>query len=189
MPKRALRRQPIRHLLSSACACAWAAALVASGPAVAIDDQYFSFSTNAKWENTGTWSPTGLPTAADNVTVRTPFGISTTVAIDAVTGTARASNLTLGTPGLLTVTLRQTGGTLQTTTSNIGSGGAATYLHNAGTHLAGSILIGQNAGDSGSYTFEAGTIQAAGYLSVGGYGSAGTGTFVQNGGAASASAF
>jgi PEP-CTERM motif len=135
---------------------------------------------NDYWHVNVCWSPSGLPTGADAVTLH-PVSPDTVSKIDDTTGDAHASALTVDSTTAGVVTLQQSGGSLTTDEEYIGFLGTGGVAQSGGTHtVMTALFLGYDTNADGTYDLSGtGTLNAALDEYIGGNG---TGSFTQSGG-------
>ncbi len=127
--------------------------------------------TTGNWNTASTWSPTGVPTAADNVTIANGHVVS-------INADAQCNNLVIG-QGTGT-TLRFTGGTNRTlnVNNNITVNTAATFNVNTSSNQTHSLVIEGNIVNNGVLDFvtDANSLVNTSFIKNGNQTLSGTGT-------------
>ena len=172
----------IRLALAGAVASSLALVPVAEGASPA----YVGPNTST-WSTAANWSTSAVPVNGDNVSIGafTPArtGVTVTVTFNAtnLSGTGLAS-LTLDSVNcqIEDLILNGSGGALIATNETIGNNITLNQVdHSAGNNNVNTLIIGNNAGSSGTYNLSGTGILNANVTEIG---NAGTGAFTQNGG-------
>jgi len=153
-----MRRPRVAHKLKEAplTLCLLCAAL----PAGAVDNQWLGQSSSL-WNDGGNWT-LGVPSAGQNALLTDTFAptfriVAFQSAVDPMLSAlfidgSMASNMTLqlsAASGLDVIT---------TTSTVVGLDGLGTFSQVGGTHSAGLLVVGQNAGSVGNYLLSGGTL-------------------------------
>jgi fibronectin-binding autotransporter adhesin len=167
-----------------------AAVLLPGGSALAQTSQWIG-GNSADWNTAGHWSPSGIPGANDTVNVISAAGVTQTITYDytgtAVTLDALTVDLTGGS-GVASETINMSANNLTTDGENIGnsgsgSNGSGTFNQSGGVNTilsTGTLYLGSNPTDTGSYNLSSGLLSASGANEL--VGDNGTGIFTQTGG-------
>ena len=135
------------------------------------------------WEVSTCWSPYGVPTSADTVTIGTVGGADTTAMIDIVVVNAYAGSLTIDAAAGTNVSLKQSGSTLTVTGNEVvGDYGSGSIMQSGGTNAVGGDLVQGLHGVNSNNSY---VLSGSGSLAVTGtefIGYNATGSFVQSGG-------
>lgn len=157
-----------------------AAALLAATLAPAVPAASFSWACLAdSWETQGCWNPAGVPGPNDDVNIPAVQAIDRTVQLaKEVNRQVRYLKLDSAGSGTATPHLRLEGGSLSAVFQTVGERGRGQIVQAGGHNQAGSLVLGSQAGASGSYLLTGGRLDS-GTAWVGGFGA---GRFTQQGG-------
>lgn len=174
MPMPKLRRRRANPLLTP---LALAATLLSALPAHAATRTWGC--TSNYWDIASCWSGGTVPVSGDDVLVNPVGGVNTTLRFDNLSGTQAADRVELNSGSSALVAMQVTGGTLTTASILVGSSGAATLGHSAGTISVGQLRLANDYGATGIYNLSGSALLNSGSSIIG---TGGTGTFNQSGG-------
>jgi hypothetical protein len=151
---------------------------LAASPAAWADSRSWAC-LSGSWDDPACWSPAGVPGPAHEVLVRTGLAddrmVLLTQALDRRVNVLTLSSAAVGTA---TARLQLDGGSLAASRQTVGDVGRGQFSQRGGGNLAESLVLGLQAGATGSYLLGAGRLDT-GFAWVG---SLGAGSFVQQGG-------
>jgi hypothetical protein len=134
------------------------------------------------WNSTVGWSAGAPPASGDTASINNPFGSNGALGFDASVPPVNLTQLTVDNTLGGSITLTQSGGSITSATSVVGSSASGTLVQSGGTHTAGNLYLGYlTAGSSGTISLSgsASTLSVSG-VEVVGYN--GIGTLNQSGG-------